>query len=62
MAKFNFLTSRTAPAEIPHKHAPKVHTRAIAKDRYEGLCGHEYIKARQLETAVQASALSKIRS
>jgi hypothetical protein len=57
MSSFNFLAPRATPTEIKAK---PIRTRAIGKDRYEGLCGHAYIAARQEEARtalVQTSAL-----
>lgn len=52
MGKFNFLTHRKTPTEIPNKDTGTVRVRGYARDRYEGLRGGDYIKARKLD-AVQ---------
>lgn len=57
-AKFNFLTHRKTPTEMPDKDAGTVRVRGYARDRYEGLRGRDYIQARQLDAplSVQTSA------
>lgn len=54
MKKFNFLTPRKAPTEIASEDTSKIRIRALAKDRYAGLQGIDYINARKIETSTQA--------
>lgn len=49
MAKFNFLTHRKTPTDIPNKDASTARVRAYARDPYAGLRGRDYIKARNLD-------------
>lgn len=46
-AKFNFLTHRTQPNELPEKNF-LARTRATAIDQFDGLKGRDYINARNL--------------
>lgn len=61
MAKFNFLTHRAKPTEVPETNF-LVRTRATAKDPYEGLRGRDYINARKTDKVQTSTQNNEVRN